>query len=211
MRKPSHGNFQDIEGQSFGELLVVNYGGKSGRYSAWLCRCSCKKVIRVRVDSLRSGHTRSCGCLKQKRKIVHGHGRRGRRSPELSAWQGMLSRCRNPKNVAYADYGGRGITVCRRWEKSFKNFLADMGTRPSKNHTLERTNTEAGYTKSNCCWATRKEQARNRRNNRWCTWDGRTLLLVDWARELKIPYNTLRWRLDHGWPVKKAFTHSTRS
>ena len=91
-------------------------------------------------------------------------------SPEYRSWQMMRNRCNNPKAVDYAHYGGRGITVCARW-KSFESFLSDMGRRPDTTYTLERRNSEGGYTPRNCCWATRKAQARNRRYATTRVWE----------------------------------------
>lgn len=85
------------------------------------------------------------------------------RSPTRYTWAGMIQRCSNPRHGAYKDYGGRGITVCKRWMK-FENFVEDMGLRPP-GLTLERVNNDKGYKKSNCKWATRKEQANNRRRH----------------------------------------------
>jgi hypothetical protein len=128
-------------------------------------KCTCGKVRTVRFDTLRDGVSKSCGCLAAenvgKRNFRHGDASRTAISPEWIMWRSMRARCANPSHKSFKDYGARGITVCKRWMK-FKNFLADMGRRPP-GLTLERKNNERGYCKSNCKWATRSEQAINRR------------------------------------------------
>ena len=106
----------------------------------------------------------------------------------------MLQRCLNEKHRAYKDYGGRGIRVCKRWLK-FENFLADMGRRPSAQHSLDRKNNDKGYYKLNCCWATAKEQANNKRSNRYVSIKGTKLTLTQGAARLGIRPDSLRERL----------------
>ncbi|HKI69531.1 MAG TPA: hypothetical protein VKA67_08080 [Verrucomicrobiae bacterium] len=116
----------------------------------------------------------------------------------------MLERCRNENSTAYHRYGGRGITVCERWD-SFENFLADMGERPD-GLTLERRDNDGNYEPDNCYWATWKQQHRNRTGLHMITYQGRTMCLKDWAKELGIKYASLRWRvIRQGWPVEEAF------
>lgn len=136
----------------------------------------------------------------------HGHATRNAPSPEYNAWRALIQRCTNPRNPGYADYGGRGIRVCRRWLRSFSAFLADVGRRPTSQHTLERSNNDHGYEPGNVVWATRAEQLRNTRRTRHLTHDGRTQCLVDWAIELGIKPRALRARLDRGWTVEQALT-----
>jgi hypothetical protein len=102
----------------------------------------------------------------------------------------MRQRCNNPKDAYFADYGGRGITVCDRWA-SFENFLADMGICPP-GLTIERKNNDGNYEPDNCCWATYFEQGRNKRNTRWVTHAGETLTLAEWSRKLGVEASTLR-------------------
>lgn len=114
----------------------------------------------------------------------------------FKSWDSMLQRCTNPNDPSYPRYGGRGIKVCKRWLK-FSNFLADMGVRP-EGKTLDRINNDQGYKPGNCCWATAEEQQRNRRNSRWVTHNGQTKMLIDWSREMGIPYDLLLRRVNRG-------------
>jgi hypothetical protein len=115
----------------------------------------------------------------------------------------MLQRCTNPKDKGYRRYGGRGISVCPRW-KEFKEFWKDMGARPSKDYSLDRINNDGNYEPSNCRWATRVQQNRNRSYARPITVDGRTQLMADWARERGLVEATICKRLARGWSAYRA-------
>lgn len=129
---------------------------------------------------------------------------RNPRPAELNIYGAMKSRCQNPNYVNYSDYGGKGVTVCNRWQK-FANFIADMGPRPSAKHTLERLDNKKGYGPDNCKWATRAEQARNTSRSRMLTWNGKTQCVKDWATELGIHHQTLVSRIDRlKWPLERA-------
>ena len=119
-------------------------------------------------------------------------------------WTNMIQRCTNPLAWGFKNYGGRGITVCKRWLK-FENFLKDMGVRP-EGKTIERINNNAGYTKSNCRWATTAEQSVNRRNNRPLTFESKTQPMSVWAKELNIRYETLAVRKHRGWSDERALS-----
>jgi len=154
----------DMAGKRFGKLLVLDRAPVAGK-AHWQCVCDCGARTVVAGPNLRFGHTKSCGCIRSDKAVKHGQARRSKRAPEFSVWAGMLSRCRNPNNKSYPNYGGRGITVCARWH-DFANFLTDMGSRPSAAHTIERVNNSLGYGPDNCVWATRDVQANNQRPRR---------------------------------------------
>jgi len=198
----------DLIGKKFGRLLVKNKAySKNGIY--WNCLCDCGNKVVVCRGNLISRNTKSCGCLKQETaiKTMTTHGMFG--SAIYSCWGHMLSRCQNKNDAAYKDYGGRGIKICSDWNK-FENFYIDMGDIPKK-MTLDRIDNDGDYCPENCRWATRKEQSRNRRDNRTVEYKGTTKLLVEWADEFKLSYDTLRKRINvYNWPIEKALTQPVR-
>lgn len=155
----------DLTGQKFGRLAVhcedLTNTTKNRR---WICECDCGKTTRAYGIHLRRRATKSCGCLRSEmiRNRVYEIRDLGRLFPRAyMSWKSMLQRCRNPRHKAYKYYGGRGIKASRRWNK-FKNFLADMGDRPV-GLTLDRVFNDGNYERSNCRWATRQQQATNRK------------------------------------------------
>ncbi len=187
----------DLTGQRFGRLLVVSAappkisGGQS--CTQWTCRCDCGRLITTYTGGLRSGHTASCGCATNDARVARftKHGMSSTR--EHAAWRAMKARCENKSQTSYPNYGGRGISVCARWA-SFEAFFADMGPRPAGT-TIDRVMSNGNYEPGNCRWATRHEQNRNKRSNRFITFDGRTMVVADWAREYGTtsPVISQRW------------------
>ena len=135
---------------------------------------------------------------------THGHAVRTGRSPTYRAWESMIGRCYRASAGGYKFYGGRGIRVCERWHQ-FAAFLADMGERPD-GMTLERKDSNADYEPSNCRWATRQEQNRNRRDTLLITIAGRTQCLLDWCAEKGVNYAAVRERIERGWEAERALT-----
>lgn len=138
--------------------------------------------------------------------IKHGAARRGAMTPEYAIWQGMIQRCINPKVRYYAIYGGRGITVCPEWRKSFSQFISDMGSRPSPEHSIDRIDNNGNYEFSNCRWATEAEQHRNQRSNQWFILNGENLCATDMEAELGLARGTISVRRNRNWPKEKLLS-----
>lgn len=155
----------EMTGKTFGRLTVLRRQG-SDKYgnATWHCSCVCGNEITAMGTSLRSGHTKSCGCLQRDLvgKQSAKHGLLKEYSSEYSSWRSMMDRCYDASHDSYKSYGGKGIAVCERWH-DFKNFVKDMDEKPTANHTIDRIDNEKGYNPSNCRWATKVEQSRNQR------------------------------------------------
>ena len=195
-------------GQKFGRLIVLRLLKErtKNRQIKAECQCDCGKKTETTLHRLRSGATKSCGCLMLEishiAPLKHGYARKNK-SRTWRIWRNMRTRCNNENSTNYKNYGQRGITVCQRWEK-FENFLADMGEAP-EGMSIERKDNDKGYAKNNCKWATRKEQGRNCRTNKLITHQGKTLPLSAWAENMKLRPNTINWRIRNGWSVSQAF------
>ena len=186
----------NLSGRRFGRLIAEVYVGKA----RWRCRCDCGGSAIVISSHLKSGHTISCGCKRHETTTKHGMAG----TPVYHAWQQLFQRCENPRDRAYHNYGGRGITVCEEW-RDFSRFLADMGMRPA-GFQLDREDNDKGYCKENCRWVTAKVNRNNQRNNRRVTYLGRTQTVPQWAEEVGLHCRTLHNRLSRGWTVEQALT-----
>lgn len=198
----------DLVGQRFERLTVVSLAEMRNGRPRWACRCDCGAEVVVAGNHLKSGATRSCGCLQRElaaqRATTHGKSR----TRTYRIWDLMHSRCTNPKNLRFKQYGGRGITVCESW-RTFEGFLADMGECPD-GCSIDRIDPNGNYEPGNCRWATEAVQQNNRTSNRMIEFNGRTQSLADWAREIGIKPATLRHRIESGWSIEDAMTKGTR-
>lgn len=151
----------DITGHLFGRLTATHFCRVEKEKSVWSFLCACGTEIEARVNDVRSGNTKSCGCLNKERVLAAVTAHASSYTSTYNIWRQMRQRCSNKKHKSYAYYGGRGISVCTRWD-SFNNFFADMGERPA-GLTLERIDNSRGYGPDNCKWASWLEQAQNKR------------------------------------------------
>lgn len=172
----------------------------------YLCRCICGKELHIDYEVLRAHRQQSCGCLKSQlisqRKTRHGLSH----TKVHQTWIKLRQRCNNPTDPKYPDYGGRGITVCERWNNSFDAFYEDMGDPPSPQASIHRKDNDGPYSPENCQWATRREQANNTRASKMITFQGRTMTIAQWATAQGISTGTLWARLKSGWSIEHALT-----
>lgn len=207
--KPLHPRFKDIEDGVFGMLTVIGFAKKSKSHSFWYCECDCGSIITITSCSLVTG-TKSCGCLQQKTVSVtsrkHGHSVNYIITPTYRAWMALRNRCMNPNNKSYADYGGRGIRVCERWD-DFNNFLEDMGERPD-GMSIDRKDNNGNYEPGNCRWATKKEQANNKRSNVAIMYNNQSMTISEWADVVGIDAQVIGLRLRRGWSIERSLTTS---
>lgn len=208
---PTDYRFQDLTGLRFSRWSVMKLAGRDeGKNFFWECRCDCGKIVVVSGKNLRSGISRSCGCysvdLLRSRSLRHGEGKRSNRSAEYRTWKAMNVRCHNKDQAAYKRYGGRGIRICRRWlgPNGFQNFLEDMGRKPTPEHTLDRIDNDGNYCSENCRWATRKQQARNTRTNRFLTYQGEKKTLSEWGERFHLAPDLISCRIKRGWSMEQA-------
>lgn len=199
-----------MTGQRWGRLTVLKQSKDraSCGESRWLCRCDCGGSAVVIGSSLRSGHTKSCGCHRREnaarvgRLVCRTHGMS--RHLLYRIWCSMKSRCANKNDPAYHNYGGRGIRVCLIWLSSSRFMTWALGHGYRRGLRLERKNNDKGYSPSNCCWATASRQNRNKRNNVILLIDGQRKTVADWCDISRIKSCTVRARLYAGWNPRDA-------
>lgn len=198
---------RDLNGKRFGRWTVIKH--VENKPTICICQCDCGSPPRkVQGKLLLAGESKSCGCyrLEKLREKIKTHSMS--REPIYRSWVAMVSRCHNPENNAYNNYGARGIKVCEKWRK-FEGFIEDMGERPP-GKTLERIDNDGDYCKENCKWANAKTQSRNKRSNVWITLDGKTQIIADWAKELGIPASTITYRIKSGWTTEEALGRKSK-
>lgn len=205
----------DLTGQVFGKLTVLGLDHKKRRYNKkgvccamdyyWLCRCECGNTCIVQGNNLKSGHTKSCGCI-NKQGFHFSH--RLSNTKLYSVYCGIKSRCYNKNEARYPNYGGRGIIMCDEWKEDFVSFYNwAMNNGYKDDLTIDRIDVNDNYCPKNCRWATLKEQANNKTTNHFITYKGITKTITQWAEEFNIDKRLLQNRIKNlKWDFEKAIT-----
>ena len=201
-----------LDGKRFGRWTVSKRAEGNWHHPRYICTCDCGMTRTVRAHLLRGGQSQSCGCLaaeqvgaRGRAAKQHGDCANKQTTPIYDAWKNMRRRCSYQPHPEFHNYGGRGISVCERWQ-NFENFKADMNPRPD-GHSIERIDNNGNYEPSNCRWVPRNEQPRNTRRTKFLTLNGRRQCLSAWSRERGIPLNTLAYRVSKGWTAKRALAN----
>lgn len=194
---------QNLAGMRFGRIVVLGYDKSSKKDSYWQCICDCgiSKIIGKRHLK----NTKSCGCYRNERLSIISTKHGCASTAEYKTWTGIIERCTNTKSSLYPAYGGRGIKICQEWLDNFEIFLEDMGVKPFKTASIERKDNNGDYNKDNCCWASKVEQACNRRNTIIVDWQGQKMPLTILCKERGMPDKQVWNRINIlGWPVEDA-------
>lgn len=212
--------FEDLAGQRFGRLVVVsrepNRVRNNGRAkTVWLCQCDCGKERAVLAESLKSGATKSCGCLSVemfvKRATTHGYTKDKKKERLYVVWRSIIQRCENPNIPTYKYYGGKGVSICDEWHdySKFRSWAYLNGydeTAVRGECTIDRIDNNGDYEPSNCRWVCLKTQMRNRSDNRLITHNGETKSVVEWAEQTGLSPQLIYGRLNEGWSGADAIT-----
>jgi hypothetical protein len=206
--------FLNLIGTKYGRLTVLKRSSNSGSRISWDCSCECGRETVVSGSNLRSGNSRSCGCLQQEVRSsshkTHGMSSDEKFKSELSTWTHVKRRCFNPAHPKWKSYGGRGITMCERW-KDFALFLQDMGPKPSLRHSIDRIDNDGNYEPSNCRWATAKEQCNNRRVSKKVEVKGEVFSLEELSNRHGIKRNSLYYHhVSKQLPIEQALEKASK-
>ena len=211
---------KEIVGRRHGRLVVLDAWkepSKNGKRVVTKCRCQCDcgNICVKNYEQMRAGNSRSCGCLKSEssssrallRNMKHGWSR----TKLYKTWRDMKYRCEDPKTQRYKSYGGRGISVCKEWDESFEPFrdwALENGYHVGL--TIDRIDVNGNYEPSNCRWATKDEQGRNKQNTHWVTAFGETKTIREWSEKFGIGRTTIENRLLKGWADEDAVSKPIR-
>lgn len=196
---------KNLIGQKFNKLSVIQRAknSKSGNIR-WLCKCECGKYTIVSSQNLKTGHTKSCGCLnKNATYITHNKSK----TKLYKIWQGMKKRCFNKNEEHYKYYGERGIIVCDEWKNDFMSFYNwAINNEYKDNFTIERIDVNGNYEPSNCKWVTFQEQGYNKTNSKLYELNGEIKCLSQWCKLYNVDYHLVYKRLQRGWDLKSSLT-----
>lgn len=197
----------ELVGHRFGKLLVISKSPEKGKNGEvlWDCLCDCGNSRLAIAGNLRCGTATSCGCESYTTRKKHGM----TKTTTFKSWDSMKQRCLNENAPDYPRYGGRGITICNRWLESFNNFISDLGERP-EGTSLDRIDVNGNYEPSNCRWATRSEQQRNKSNTIYLEWRGEKKSIPEWADITGITRKIITERIKAKWFIEDALTKPNR-
>lgn len=201
--------FEYHKGQKFENLKLIEEDFTEKiekgfqKYRMALVECFCGNTFVTRISGLKNGRVLSCGCKRKNKLLARITKHSMFKSSEYSSWESMKSRCLNPKNKFYKNYGGRGIEVCNRWI-SFENFIEDMGKKPDKSYSIDRIDVNGNYCLENCKWSSRYEQDRNRTTSVKFEINGVVKNIIDIAREYNLNQQTIRARVKKGMTIEEA-------
>ena len=196
-------SLRDLTCQKFGRLTVIELLEKENGNVYWLCQCDCGNLCRVSRRNLKNGNTISCGCFRRDYKKVNAKYNYIKHKRLYEIWGKMKDRCLCKTAKDYCRYGGRGITVCQEWEKSFDNFLEWALTNGYRDDlTIDRIDNNGNYEPSNCRWATRQQQNMNKSSNKYITYNGEIKTITDWAKTLNMSAKTIGKRFRENKPVE---------
>jgi hypothetical protein len=200
----------NLIGKKFNRLTVIRKAERRGHNSRYICLCDCGKEVTIHTSNLTNNHSKSCGCFRKELAAdnhrTHGHFG----TPAYASWQSMKNRCNNAADISFKNYGGRGITICKEWNDSFKAFYRDMGPRPSDKTSIGRIENNLGYSPANCRWENDKEQGENKRNNHKVIINGESKNFSDWCSHFNIPLSTALQRVKYGWGDETALRTPVR-
>jgi hypothetical protein len=205
----------DISNNRYGKLVAIERSKNISGKTAWKCKCDCGNITYVSTSNLTCNRIKSCGCLKLEKLLERSTTHNQRHTHLYDVWKSIRQRCNNPKNRGYHNYGGRGITICEEWDKSFETFYKwsyanGYSTENQKDEklklTIDRIDNNGNYEPSNCRWVDRKTQASNTRIAKFFTINGETKCFSEWCRIFGIHRATFDRRIKNGWSIEKAIT-----
>lgn len=210
-------DIEDYIGSKYGKLTIVSYDTKKGSNHYVNCKCDCGNTKSISLYSVKSGRTKSCGCIrkelfkknKKDKKDLTTHGQTGTRL--YSIHRSMKNRCYRKNNNSYHSYGGKGIKICDEWLDDFMNFYNwayDNGYDDTL--TIDRTDNNGNYEPNNCRWVTKAEQHNNTSRNINITYNGETKTLKQWSESVGINYPSLMSRYKNGWSIEDMLTKTVR-
>ena len=198
---------KNLINQKFNMLLVLEKYGRKNNRVIWKCRCECGNITYLPTFALTGNHTKSCGCLKGDNFCHIRQNHKLTNTRLYSILIDIKKRCYNSNFKYYCNYGGRGITICDNWKNDFLAFYNwSMKNGYQENLSIDRINNDGNYEPSNCRWVDRITQGNNKRNNHFLTFNGKTLTIAQWSREIGIPEKNIDSRLRLNWSVEKTLT-----